>query len=83
MTEPEKTLMACPQCKEYDALQTIERIMGYASAEFFSDSTIDWEGHTEMDWDSSKTIGIYCKHCGWEGTGASLLVPYVEPQEGE
>lgn len=81
-TETEQTRMACPNCIEWDQLQTIERIYGYAPAEFFSDGEVDWEGHTEVDWDSSTTEGIYCKGCGWNGQ-QEALVPYPDEPEDE
>ena len=50
----------CPQCGEADELGTIEVLHGWCAH-------IDGEpqGYTEVDWNSSTTVFVGCRNCGW------------------
>ena len=66
MTEPTK--LSCPKCGESDRLSTTERLIGLALCEIYDNDRIEYEGSTEILWDTSETIGITCS-CGWEYEG--------------
>lgn len=63
--------MACPQCGSTE-LATIEQLEGTAACTISESGDIDWEGRTDVNWDSSTTIGVECRGCGWEDQGESL-----------
>ena len=78
MSTPSEQL-ACPTCATTDDLQTIESLYGHASTtRIEADRTIDFTGWTEIDWDSSQTVGAFCKNCGWSHEGDDWLGHLVE-----
>lgn len=60
--------LACPSCGQADGLATVEELIGTARATFYEDDVV-WGGWTEVDWDSSDTVGAVCD-CGWSYRGA-------------
>jgi hypothetical protein len=74
-------LMACPQCHQTDQLFSVEQLEGLCAMEVPSDPTepvAHFESYTEVAWDSSTTIGFYCRGCDFSYHGAdwrTMLVP--------
>lgn len=73
--------LICRFCGADDSFSSIERITGYAkinSIESDPDPAlkpeIDYEGWTEIDWDSSTTVGWCCENCNTEKDSLSELV---------
>lgn len=72
--------LTCPACGVAN-LGTIEQVKGVAQATIdIVDGKIELDhgGHTDMDWDSSTTIGVSCRECGWDHEGpdwADQLIP--------
>jgi rubredoxin len=64
--------LCCPACGS-DRLETIEQLYGHArgAATLHVDPdgrlTTDFEhyGDTDVDWNSSTTVGIRCSACAW------------------
>lgn len=83
---PDITL-CCPACGSSD-LATIEDLLGSAGCEVFRDGKTgegvhNYDGWTEVSWDSSESKGFECRSCHWtqegrEGPDYDQLVP----QEG-
>jgi hypothetical protein len=66
--------LACPRCGAGANLATVEQLLGSAGATrvgVLPDGAVevDWTGYTEVDWDSSTTIGAGCESCGWRHVG--------------
>jgi hypothetical protein len=66
--------LACPKCDNADSLATIEAITGTANADRIAREQggsvdIRWQGRTEVDWDSSTTVGVMCMGCTWSYRG--------------
>jgi hypothetical protein len=61
-------LLACPHCGDAEGLATIEELIGTARATFY-ENDVEWEGSTDVDWDSSMIVGLCCD-CGWTYRGA-------------
>lgn len=77
------TTMACPHCHAVTHLGTIEKVTGIAEATRIQrgeDGTVwaDYTGSTEMDWDSSTTVGGNCSLCGWEQEGGDWADKLIE-----
>lgn len=68
--------LGCPLCGN-ERLDTIERITGYAStsgitrleADGGQEVDIAWAGDTDVDWNSSTTVGVRCGSCDWSWHG--------------
>lgn len=74
--------LLCPKCYSPERLGTLEVIEGAAGATItMSDSgqvEVDYDGGTDVFWDSSTTVGVICQSCSWQHKGddwASALVP--------
>jgi hypothetical protein len=59
--------MVCPACGEGDGLATVEELVGTAHVTFYGDDLV-WDGWTDVDWNSSTTVGLCCD-CGWSYPG--------------
>lgn len=77
-TNERSAVLACPKCGDAEELGTIERLHGVAGcSQITAEDGPDWAGRTDLDWDSSKTVGVACR-CGWEYLGddwKARLVP--------
>lgn len=66
----------CPRCRNGDRLFTVEKVTGHAMLEFahFENGVLhlEYEGITEMDYESSTTVGVGCR-CDWRGMLAELV----------
>lgn len=71
--------LACPTCGETESLATTERLYGAALCNEITAEGPEYEGYTEMDWDSSTTVGVECGGCGWAYRGADWLDQLVVP----
>lgn len=50
------TAIRCPECGDPPAF-SVERLLGYAGiVSVQSDGSIDYDGHTDVDWDSSESV---------------------------
>lgn len=83
------TNFVCPGCGN-DTLSTIEELIGYAEIKVYRSEKgnvfKNWEGSTEVDWDTSHSIGIACRTCEWEFRGndwSKQLVPEHLDEEFE
>lgn len=57
----------CPNCGDGGELATIEKIYAHAHLNKVTEEEgLDQTGETDVDWDSSETVGIYCGSCGWD-----------------
>lgn len=66
----------CPSCGDGDRLFTIEAITGRARGTARLETGVlhfEHEGATEIDYDSSTTIGAGCD-CGWRGMSSELVL---------
>tara|TARA_R100000656_G_scaffold109936_1_gene81972 strand:+ start:1953 stop:2189 length:237 start_codon:yes stop_codon:yes gene_type:complete len=55
----------CPKCGSHEIV-TIEEMQGSAGIIDISKGTPEWDGYTEVHWDSMETIGIACTRCLYE-----------------
>lgn len=80
MPTPDKEKqLACPDCATADDLQTIETLYGFAhTTRIGADGSIDYAGWTEVDWDSSQSVGAYCGNCGWSYESDDWLAHLME-----
>lgn len=83
------TRLACPECGS-DDLATIEVVEGTCDSDFVitkDGERVDFgQGETDLDWDTSTTIGVTCNGCDWEERGAGYLdelVPFVDDDEDD
>jgi hypothetical protein len=66
--------LKCPRCKSDDSFKTIEKLEAFAICDSIKENgAIDYTGESEMLYDSSVTIGVYCYHCDWEYVGDDWL----------
>lgn len=86
--EPVNTLdLLCPECGG-ESLETTEVLVGGCASTFFIEAgqrRIEPHGYTEVYWDTSISVGVFCKLCSWEhgsqeqpdidGALAALLTP--------
>ncbi len=57
----------CPTCFSGDSLATIERLQGLCDFNGFdADLTPNFGGQTDVDWDSTESIGVQCRSCDWQ-----------------
>ena len=66
--------LVCPNCGSTD-LATIEDLSGSAHCKAVLDPdtgarSVEYDGWTEVHWDSSTSMGIECRSCGWEQEAA-------------
>lgn len=72
------TKFGCPSCGSTE-LGTIERLYGVADfAAINTDGYPEWTGRTEVDWDSSTTVGATCGNCHWWYEGDDWTHQLVE-----
>lgn len=64
--------MKCPSCGEVDTLATLETLEGLAECDFIYPEGPEWNGTTDVLYDTSKTVGICCQ-CGWEHKGEDWI----------
>lgn len=78
--------LVCPNCGNGDELASIEQLQGTCrgafevvgdAIQFFGD------GYTDIEWDTSTTIGWMCKNCWREGHVLTDLIPDYEWAERE
>jgi hypothetical protein len=75
-----KLYLRCPQCGGAD-LATIERLtatcQGHATLTIEADGELRPEFHpggwTDVNWDSSTTVGLECRSCQWRHEGDDHL----------
>lgn len=73
MTSPDTKTLHCPNCKKPDLLATIEELEGFAECTKITSDGPEWNGSTEVIYDSSTTVGVYCQECDWEYRGSDWL----------
>lgn len=62
--------LGCPSCRSVESLQTIEKLEALSNVSRITfDGEIDFAGDTEVLWDSSTTVGVFCQNCNWEYEG--------------
>lgn len=64
--------VGCPECGDTQSLATIETLEGAAACQIVRDDgevCVSHDGETDVDWDSSVTLGISCQACGYEYRG--------------
>ena len=65
--------LACPKCYDPSGLATVERIIGHAPITARLDAAgamqLDSAHRTELDWDSTTTVGVSCRYCLWTYEG--------------
>jgi hypothetical protein len=65
--------LACPECGQSDGLATVERLFGTCDGEFTlgKDGFVVFTGggYTDVNWDSTESVGVICRNCGWEFDG--------------
>jgi hypothetical protein len=62
------TAVGCPRCRSTD-LGTLENLLGTAGCRvrrIGGELEFVHDGWTDVDWDSSTSIGITCRSCSWE-----------------
>lgn len=64
--------LTCPECKQGDSLSTTERILGSAQCNEINEDGPDYNGYTDVWYDTSETIGVSCL-CGWEYEGPDWM----------
>lgn len=84
---------ACPKCLSRDSLATVAELVGLApfrvSRTVSEDGSaiVEQEHHgtTEVDWDTSGTVGLCCRACLWEVTCSDYLdhLIWVEEENGD
>lgn len=72
MTEQMNEKIKCPSCAEGDMLSTIEKLVGLAECDEITKSGPEWNGTTNVIYDTSETVGVSCE-CGWEYEGADWM----------
>ena len=61
-------VLGCPECGD-TYLATIEKLTGYSILTEVTADDLTYEGTTEMDWDSTTTVGVRCMACWWTANG--------------
>jgi hypothetical protein len=69
--------MKCPDCGVVDMLSTIESLQGLAGCDFIKQDGPEWNGRTDVLYDTSTTIGVSCQQCGWEHEGGDWIEKLV------
>ena len=60
----------CPQCGSDARLYDLDRVEAMTPIHMDpQDGKQVTDGDAEIIWDGSKTVGIYCRACDWNGTG--------------
>lgn len=70
--------LACPKCGSIESLGTVERIYGVAACYGISLDGPRHAGWTDVDWNSSTTIGVCCRSCFWESFDPKWINELVE-----
>jgi hypothetical protein len=78
----EKRTMCCP-VRRGQELSTIEVLTGLAGVTVYEDGTFDFKGSTDVEWDSSRTIGMCCQRCEWTYVGQDWAVKLIPGQQVE
>lgn len=69
MIQKSKSPLSCPDCGSDAELGTAEVLTGWAPVCVFEDDDgtrqIEHAGDTEVHWDSSDSVGLHCRNCGW------------------
>lgn len=68
----EREVLKCPSCNSADQLGTVEHLEAIASCEAITNLGPEYDGDTEVIYDTSKTVGVSCK-CGFEYIGDDWL----------
>ncbi len=53
----------CLTCQATDAWATVEEILGTAAFVVDFDNILQFQGHTEIDWNTSESIAVMCMEC--------------------
>lgn len=64
--------LGCPECGDAESLATLETLEATAACRISRDAGgvhIEHDADTDVNWDSSTTIGITCLACGYEYQG--------------
>ena len=87
-TEVRADELVCPKCGTTE-LATTEKLLGRAGASMYrlpnGELEIDHDGYTNVNWDSSETVGIECCSCGSSFKPEELVLAddYERPYECE
>lgn len=59
------SVLTCPNCGETEAWATVERLHGRCDivGPVTDLNDLNWGGYTDMWWDDSVSIGLYCTNC--------------------
>jgi hypothetical protein len=77
------TNLVCPAC-DSDDLASVEQIIGHAPVTIKTRArasgvpAMHYHGRTDLLWDTTKSIGIHCRSCGWERLGSDCLDQLTE-----
>lgn len=77
--------LSCPHCGSSESLATTEQLTGYAGCTLTVNEAGEIEpthdGYTDIDWDSSRTTGYWCKDCGTSLSEEELRSTMPPPPE--
>jgi hypothetical protein len=62
----------CPNCHSPE-LATIEQLLGSAPVTVDDDGAEHWHNSTDVHWDTSTSIGVTCRSCGWRYEGLDYI----------
>ena len=76
-------VVACPDCGSSEDLATTEKIDGLTGCAITigedGELSVEHEGYTVMNWDSSVTTGYYCRYCEKPFTDQELITAALGP----
>lgn len=55
----------CPNCGAADfSIRSREALTGTCGINVFGPDQIDWDGYTDVEWDTQRTDHFFCDSCG-------------------